>query len=556
MTATHEPPCVRPALETIAWQIDLCAPWESPAGLSAALTGLHLRGGLALVEQGRVVRADADWLALGAALCGLHPLDRIRALFRETGSLEWRQFAATHQISTRVLEDLASRWPHYGAVTEAALLEAACDPRQREDLKPWRLLGEKGQAALEKLADSFRLGPELHAPELTRRIAAAAPGALDRRLLLAAPGQPVTLEVILPLLDRREWFLRDEILPGLRVESDSSGRLWVLRPDDDLTTARNRFNCLAAGAGPWLPAPPHPRPAGFSLSFEDTREFAPECVKEEYLELLDGYGLAGPARAALNRFATGSPVRADLCLSLPGESVLRWMHLPAERDETYAEAIAPVAAALQAVSRRWSPMVWFENLEETKEVFLTQFRLAFAATPPNRSLSRGGFGYEILDETSRRRAMEGARQNLPHWLLRTKQRLLAAGQPARAKSYTSRALNQIMRMLSRCRRTYDGYLLADAQNINQFELLAKAGRSLRQAVLQDPARAVRRLTDFMADFLIALGKRTRRMFPGGELAGYPSLLLLEATHAIAPDIPLQVVLVLSQDGRSVVVRRP
>jgi hypothetical protein len=228
--------------------------------------------------------------------------------------------------------------------------------------------------------------------------------------------------------------------------------------------------------------------------------------------------------------------------------------LPAEREEPYFESFRPVAQAVQEVSRCWAPVSWFWNFTEQVEVYVPQARLAFASTPLSSLQSVETLAYEVLDDNSRRRALEGARLAIPPRLERARRLLLDAGLPMRANNYLPRAASKIYRTQLRQRRTYDTYLLADAQTVDQLALLATAGRNLRQAALREPARAARRLFEFMTDFHISMGRRTRRMFPNGDLAEYPSLVLLEATHALAPEFKREATLILRQGAREIVLR--
>ncbi|HVP44417.1 MAG TPA: hypothetical protein VMS96_13370, partial [Terriglobales bacterium] len=205
--------------------------------------------------------------------------------------------------------------------------------------------------------------------------------------------------------------------------------------------------------------------------------------------------------------------------------------------------------------RRWLPVAWFWSNEQFDEPFLVNSRLAYQATPVFPGLPREVFAYDPLDDNARRRALRGVKQHLAPLLAALRARLLRAGLDKKARHYEKRALLGILNMLMRQRRTYDGYLLADNHTINQFQMLAAAGRSLRQLAVNEPPRAARGLCEFAGEFANSLTRRMRRLVPAGELPLLPSLVIIEATRALAPGTPVEAHLILRQNDREVVLRK-
>jgi len=542
--------------QTFSWGFDLCWPRESASELSDAFAGMRLNGGLAVAEGGLVVFADTDWDALSAALRGLHPLDRLRALLNDTGSKAWLAKALQVDVPTRALEELANVWPGLGAAVETAMLEAARDPEARETTAAWRLLSERAQNALVALEDHFRLeNAGLERLPIVQNIAEAAPEALARRRLLHRADGPVYLDLRLPFFSHKTWPGRFTELAAARVETGADGSLWICRAEDKHAAHQNHFHAVAACAGAWLCGRPDRRPAGFSITFDDTRVMLPEQTTAEWFTVLSGYGLAEGAREMLTHFSDSHPVQASLHLRLAGDAMVRWTEFPAQREAEYFSAFQPVARAVQLTLRRWLPLAWFWSHDLFEEQFVVDPRLAYQATPIFTGQPRNRFTLDPLDDKLRQRALSGVRKNLPALVAALRARLEREGQPKLAKRYDRRATIRILNLIARFRHNYDGLLIAETRTNDHFMLLAEAGRTLRQSVVADPVRAARSLAGFSHEFASAAARRFRRILPIGELPLLPSLLIIEATRAIAPEYPVEASLVLRQSGRELVLRK-
>ena len=523
--------------EPFTWGYDLCWPREIPLELPDIFAGMRVRGGTARRENGRVVIESAHWKDIESALCGTHPLHRIRALLNDTGSRRWQELAEENWIQTRGLEELATRWPELGAAGEAVMLETALGWGPLEPPKEWDAATFRMREAMFKLARIFRPEPGDEArSELVRRIAELTPEALRRR-------ETGFVELCLPFQAKGQ----NVDLSRLRPELGADGRIWVLRTGEDVSAQRNHFHALLACAGAWVVR----RPAGFNLTFEDTRKVIPNRIQPEWLKVLSDYGFDG--KHALAGFSPEKEVEATLHLRLPGSAVTHWTQVPADREYTYFDVFRPVAVAVQRTLRRWLPLAWFWDLDAYSDMYLAQVRLAYQATPVFPGRPRASFTYEVLDDGLRKKAVHGVRAYLPSLLASVRSRLALHGADKIARYYDGRALIKILNLIVRQRRTYDAFLIADTQCVSQMAWLATAGHTLRGVAVRDPARAGRGLAEFSYQLTTALQRRLRRLMPKDAPPELGTLLLMEATRALSGET-IEAKLILRQGGRESTVR--
>jgi hypothetical protein len=356
------------------------------------------------------------------------------------------------------------------------------------------------------------------------------------------------IELALPFLDRGQWSNGWEALAKAEIECTADGRLVVYTVDAaDSVQRKQEYQSRLALSGGLLAAAAR-RESNFTVSYSTTRTGV-DC--SALAPILAAYGFDAQAQTALASAADGS---TSLALSIPGELVACWLNAPAERDPGFFDAYSAVSRAVQQALRNWLPYLYFADLERYGDLGAAWPLVLYGCTRPFRGRPRSEFTYDVMDPERVAQARRSALRALPAELERIAQLLAGAGRTAAARFYAPGQEDAVLEATQRQPRLFQSLLAADAFFVDSLVHLGNHGRGLTAALERDPRVAVRELARFSAAFVTAFHRRLRRLYGGDNFVALGSLLLVEATRALAstarPDAAIAGVLRLANGDAS------
>ncbi len=328
-----------------------------------------------------------------------------------------------------------------------------------------------------------------------------------------------TLELHLPFLNRKQWSDRWEALARVEVETGEDGRLfaYTVRAADSLDK-KSRYQSGLALAGVLLSG----REPDFTLTYTGRQTIKrPQTMAP----ILRAYGFP---EAAIE-----PGVEASLTLSVPGTLVAAWLNAPDEASGEFFPVFSEVSLAVQRALRLWLPCVYFSDIGKYDDLDAAFPLIVYQSMRPFRGRRRSEFTYDVMEPGTVPLATRSAVGGLVIELRRIRALLLAAGKRGTARFYDPEDTCTIVTAVQREPRLLNALLSADSFFVDSLVSLAVRGRKLREELATDPQRAVRDLAKFAAEFVATFHRRLRRLYGGQSFAQFGSLLLVEATRALA-----------------------
>lgn len=223
---------------------------------------------------------------------------------------------------------------------------------------------------------------------------------------------------------------------------------------------------------------------------------------------------------------------AALTVTAPGDLVLSWTSTPHHSTPEFADAMSRISVAVQLLMRRWLPAIYFADPKRYQDIGAAWPLLVYAASRPYRTTGRRDYAYDAMNRDSIAAAASSAALELPHLLAGAHSKLSAAGLTGRLRFFESNRPGEIISDALR-RPQFASLLSADAFLVQDMVRLAETGRELRSIWSRDPRTVVRRLSSEGTFFVRAFHSRLKRLYGGNELLGLSSLVLVEATAALA-----------------------
>jgi len=369
------------------------------------------------------------------------------------------------------------------------------------------------------------ISPLFAAPQSSVEIYKAA---LDHSLL-----RHRTLELHLPFFASASRSKDLASMTSASIVTGATGRLTLLRPSAQSTTARNTCSSAIHNeqqsrmiiSASLSATDREPVNDNFSLTFADTRIVRPGQDNHSYLQILASYGI----RDTL--FPAG-PARANLTLTLPGAIVQDWPRIPLSRGELLAPILARVSLALQTTLRSWLPLVYLSDPARYSTPAVVLPLLAYQFSQPVARVGLRQYSYDALDPASVLAALNSALPRLKAPLARIQTLLDATGKPTLAARYDPDSLPAILRTVLNQQRHFSALLTADSFFIEQVLTLARYNRDLSTTATRNPAAAPRVLQRFNSNFISVLHRRLSHLYGGQDFTALGSLLLIEATAAL------------------------
>ena len=353
-----------------------------------------------------------------------------------------------------------------------------------------------------------------------------------------------TIEVHLPHLDRNTWADRWN---GLEAVAGEDGRVFV-HATQDRAAAKNACQAALAVAAPLM----YPRSNGFEIGFTDTRTSTAAQLAQSLPTLLRPYNFDPEPWEWLDSAPAGE-VTASVSLSIPGHLSDAWLRAPGERDPLFFDVYSKVSMALQLAMRRWLPYVYFSDLSRFEDPLLAYSLLFYRVTYPCSGAPRSEFAYDLVGPDSPGVARPWAARILASALARAERLLIGAGRPDLARRYRSWEARDILAAILWRPRYINELLTNDAFFIDRFVGLGLAGRELASRFDANPRRTVKDMAIVVDEFNVAVNRKLRRLYGGQEAVALGSLLMVEATRALAAalggEAEISATLHLCADGR-------
>ncbi len=377
------------------------------------------------------------------------------------------------------------------------------------------------EAALEPGPDALAFEERLRRKDF--RLQAELGGvAGDFLLSRALPGE-WKLELHLPLLNRNEWKKLVDGLSTMQVRAAELGRVLVA-PAEPSAIAIERWN-FQQGAlllGSLLPRTVSTDPSRPTLAFSEQRRLSAAQARHLLPRILRHYGLpdAFPDLSG--------DIEVNLTLGLRADPQ-PWLEAPRARSPEYYAAFGEVSRTLQQALRIWLPYFYFADLERFEDVETAIPMLVYQASRPASGKAAADFTYDVMNLDSVHRALRTASAALPEILRSVVPLLEESGREAAAARYARLDFRAVLQFVKDRPRWFQSLLAADAAIIGELIKLAMVTRVLRD----EPAEAPRRLYRALEQFTAAQHQRLRRLY--GRFSAVPlgSLVLLEASRALA-----------------------
>jgi hypothetical protein len=340
-----------------------------------------------------------------------------------------------------------------------------------------------------------------------------------------------TIEVHLPALDRREWPERWNALADAEAVAEEDGRVFVHAKVPGRAAQKNVSQGALALAAPLL----YPQCSGFEIGFTDTQVSTAGQLAQSLPRLLRPYDF-GPEPWEWLASAPAGEVVASVSLSVPGSLAGAWLRAPGERESTFFDIYSKVSVALQLALRRWLPYVYFSDLNRFEDPALAYPLIFYRSTYPCSGRPRSDFAYDLVCPDEPGLARPWTARPLASSLARAERLLIAAGRKGLAHWYESWRSREVLAGIIRRPRFINELLTTDAFFIDRFVGLGLAGRELLPSFDVNPRRAVKDLAVFVAEFTTALNRKLRRLYGGQDFGALGSLLLVDATRALAASL--------------------
>ncbi len=334
------------------------------------------------------------------------------------------------------------------------------------------------------------------------------------------------LDLNLPFVGRKQYRNDLDALASAKVVNDGLGRLVVYALNAKDSVVENGVvasTLLLAAAVSARDGEPHCD--NLNLTFEHRFPTVPGGNDAAWNRVLDAYGLRPDAWPA-------EKGEAILTVVAPSELALEWTRTPHPSTPEFEAAILRVSTALQTMMRRWLPALYFADPKRYQDLGAAWPLLVYAAGRAYQSRGCHDYAYDIMDRSSVAAAASSAMPALPGLLADARQKLLAAGLKRKTRHYEPYRPEGVIQSSLR-QPQFTALLSADAFLVHDMIRLAETGRDLRSLWAKDPRAVVRRLSRDGAYFVKSFHSRLKRLYGGNEILGLSSLVLVEATAALA-----------------------
>ncbi len=388
------------------------------------------------------------------------------------------------------------------------------------------------------------------------RILEQAPRAISRQRTMSPADVPSETHVPrfqldLPVLDKKLWRRRAEILPRCQISVDDTGRIAVRPPGVAECDCNLEFQtALAIGAG-FAGCRNH-----FHLSFADRRVVSRESIHMTLLPLLAAYGAVAPILPpAWEQLSVSITVRTA------GQAARAWIQTPKERTLNRYSAYAAIAQQTQQSLRVWMPYLHFASHEFFKDRDFACAMLAYQAGKPYHHKGKPEYCYDPMVRSSVALACHNIRPRLAGLLATAHRRLTSAGLHDLAAHYHPKYASRIIENVKVGNRRFLTLLALDGLVMDRFDKLGNACRLQKRLTEESPEEGARYVLRDVREVNRAFQGRLRRLSSLEDLSWIGALLTVEASAALATHFgqpsPIELIVHVSnaaQAGRPVILR--
>ena len=352
-------------------------------------------------------------------------------------------------------------------------------------------------------------------------------GQAVRDSLARLMGNDRTIEVHLPSFGRTEWPDRWSRLANAEAVVEEDGRIFVhAKPGQ--AAAKNACQIALALAAPLL----YPRSTGFHIGFTDRRVSTAARLGHSLPKVLRPYDF-GPEPWEWLATAPAGEVVASVSLSVPGNLAEAWPRAPGERDPLFFDVYSKVSVAVQLALRRWLPYVYFSDLSRFENSALAYSLLFYRSTYPCSGKPRSDFAYDLVAVDSPGVARPWAARPLASAMGRAERLLIAGGRRDLARCYRPWQARDVLASILLRPRFINELLTNDEFLIDRLVDLGLAGRDLASRSAVNARRTAKDLAIAIEAFSAAVNRKLRRLYGGQPAVSLGSLLMVEATRALA-----------------------
>ncbi len=364
-------------------------------------------------------------------------------------------------------------------------------------------------------------------PEGLAAFRSALEGQAVRDNLARLLGNDRSIEVHLPCLGRTEWPDRWSSLANAEPVAEPDGRIFVhAKPGQE--AAKNVCQTAMALAAPLL----YPQATGFHIGFTDSQASTAARLAHSLPHVLRPYDF-GPEPWEWLATAPAGEVVASVSLSVPGNLAEAWLRAPGERDPLFFDVYSKVSVAVQRAMRRWLPYVYFSDLSRFENPALAYSLLFYRSTYPCSGKPRSDFAYDLVAVDSPGVARPWAARPLASAMGRAERLLIAGGRRDLARCYRSWRARDVLDGILLRPRFINELLTNDEFFIGRMVGLGLAGRDLASRLGVSARRTARDLAIVIEAFSAAVNRKLRRVYGGQQAVSLGSLLMVEATRALA-----------------------
>lgn len=542
------------------------------------------------------------------ALMGIHPLEWVWSLVTEIGSPAWKALASEAQVRTADLEEFPRVWAALGAAGRARLWNAAGDPerletysailREEADLagssdgalarESLRLLTASNlrrlllyvQEAATREFDPWRIGSALTSwdeyaklnPWVRRRLSALlnACGSdlwpavqlraeqarclelrirgMVRSLIasqLAGAGDPASaaadfyISLHLPFFDRKKLLAKKVDWSNPTIIAAGSATLIVCPDRDKPMLSIIEAQVAQTLATPFRLADNAGATQEGEIVFSYRRAPEPGWTNPFWSAILAEYGFPEDARER----------DAVLTLALPMDSLHAWARIPHARESANLAQMSRLAQALQRTLRMWIPALHFTSPRALETLRSELAILVYSCLEPVAGKRRCHLTYDPVDPADMQKALRSAARRLTPLLKQLTKECEQRGLETVMSDFVMRDAAQMLKWVGRHPRAAASILTTESFVIEEFVRLADMLREIKALLIQPTTNTVKQLAHFVDEFVLSLHRRLRRV-NHTDCSAIAPLLLLQATAALRPEVPVVATLTVDTDGRT------
>ena len=321
----------------------------------------------------------------------------------------------------------------------------------------------------------------------------------------------------------------------------------VLEMDEDgglsLVIEDNQEEALGAllisGGYLCLQSPP---PVSYPLVYRHQQLNSVARTRLSLPALLKRYGLADPVLDWMQGRA--GDIEATIQVSLAGEAGRCWHRTPRDRQALFYDQLLRVSQSVHDTMRRWTAYFYLQDLSRLEDFRFAYALLTFSEIREFRSKKRAEFTYDIMNLDDLQRALRNVTRPLTERFTEIRRRLENEGRTSLMPFFTIRRGTQVVRGMHKLPKELGVILQAEIQIVGAFLDLANRASSFPDHVDQ--------VFPSGTSLAEALQIRLRRIFPHPSFPGLASLMMIEATQALAAiqgeSWPLRVLVRMREQG--------